>query len=596
MAQSPITENSNLSTCVILSNGSEIQNQFYDQLIEIRIEKGINKVSEAEIILRDGDAADQNFMITDSGFFAPGAEITIQLGYEGHNETVFIGLVTKISIMIDDLDGSRLIVICNDKAIKATVTKKNAIFLNMTDSAIIEQIAQSWGLQTDVSSTSVQNKDMVQFYVSDWSFMVTRAEINGMVIITDNGKLTMSTPSVSDNSALSITYGYDLHEFDCELDATYQFSGVQGNSWDMSSQNIINASAETPNSNKQGNISASNLAAVLDVGTANINSGTDLEMDSLQAWSNATLLKSNLSRFKGTVLFQGSALANPNSLITLNGLSSRFNGDAYVSRVVHKFDSSGWMTEAGIGMSEKWYTESSGNINPNASGLLPGVKGLQTGIVKKIDQDPDNEFRVEVKIPILGDDSQSVWARLSSFYVGNSFGAYFMPEINDEVVLGFMNDDPRFPIILGSLYSTAIPSPITPDDTNSIKTIITSSLLQIKFDDKNKVITILTPGGNSIVLSDLDKGILLTDQNNNTIQLNDKGISINSQSDINISATNGISIQGTTISMSGTESISGSAGTVSLTGDEATSITGSGECTVSSDGELSIHGAMVMIN
>jgi uncharacterized protein involved in type VI secretion and phage assembly len=278
------------------------------------------------------------------------------------------------------------------------------------------------------------------------------------------------------------------------------------------------------------------------------------------------------------------------------GVSSRFNGNAFITGVTHTIDDGRWNTEVKLGLSSEWFVEKHPVTAPNASGLIPGIKGLQTGIVKKIDEDPDNEFRVQVEIPILGADGDMVWARLSTFYNGNGIGAFFMPEINDEVILGFMNDDPRFPVILGSVYSSSIAAPETPDENNTIKTIITKSKLQLKFDDEKKVITLLTPGGNTLVISDEDKGITLTDQNNNKIKMDDSGIVVDSASDLTLKAANAVKIQGATISVDGDQSISNSAPSISITGDQSTSISGSASCDVSSDGQMSVKGSVVMIN
>ncbi|TNE54004.1 MAG: type VI secretion system tip protein VgrG [Bacteroidetes bacterium] len=595
MAQSPLTEKANLLSFRILVEGNEISGSYHDQVIEIRTEQDINQVGEAEIILRDGNPAKQDFPISDSDTFKPGNKIEIQMGYEGSNETVFKGMVLRMLLQVGDADGSRLKIHCREDSMKMTINRKNAIFLDQTDSSIMEQIASDYSLSASVDSTSLTHKKMVQFYASDWDFVLKRAAANGLVVYMDSGELKVTKPQVSESPELLLTYGKDIREFDCELDATYQYSGVEAKSWSIENQALISATGESPGLNSQGNISSDSLSEALGVGTINRDSNAFLEQEGIQAWANASWLRSGLSRFQGTISFQGSSLAKLNSLIQLEDLSERFNGNAYISGVYQQIDHQGWTTEVRIGLSPEWMEES-GAPEAKASGLLPGVNGLQTGIVKKIDEDPDGEFRVQVEIPILGAEGSAVWARLATFYTGNSIGAYFMPELNDEVVLGFMNDDPRYPIILGSVYSKSIAAPETPDADNTIKTIITSSKLQLKFDDQNKVITLLTPGGNQAVLSDQDKGITLTDQNQNKITMNDQGITIDSQSAINIKATDSIKMNAPTIELTGTESIKESAPSISLSGDESVSVTGSGSCSVSSDGETSIKGSAVMIN
>ena len=90
-------------------------------------------------------------------------------------------------------------------------------------------------------------------------------------------------------------------------------------------------------------------------------------------------------------------------------------------------------------------------LAPGASGLLPPIAGLQTGIVKQVAKDPGGQFRVALELPLLQMPGQLVWARLASFYASNKIGEVFYPEVGDEVVAGFMNQDPRYPVILGSL-------------------------------------------------------------------------------------------------------------------------------------------------
>ena len=449
MPSSPIVEETNLVTYEILSAGKEIPETF--EVLSIRVEQHVNRIAEAEIILRDGSAAEQTFEITDSDTFKPGVAIEIKLGYHTQSDSIFKGIVTRQIIKIDDVNGSRLQVICKDEALKLTISRKNAIFTDIKDSALIEKIAGDNGLSTEVSATTVEHKEIVQYYATDWDFVISRAEANGLIVVTDNGKLTVAKPAVDTASDLQVQFGYDIMEFDGEINATSQYSGVKGSAWDMSSQSVIDASADEPSVNEQGDITGQTLADALAVGTVNLNTSVPILEESVQAWVDAALLKSRLSRFKGNITFQGSIKAKVNTTIKLMGLSSRFNGDAFISGITHNLEDGQWTTEAKIGLSAQWFTENNTVSAPPASGLLPGVRGLQTGIVKKIDGDPDNEFRVQVEIPILGAEGETVWARLSTFYTGNGFGAYFMPEVNDEVILCFMNEDPRFPIILGSV-------------------------------------------------------------------------------------------------------------------------------------------------
>lgn len=594
MPISPLTEETNLISFSILSNGTEIPGTY--QVLSIKLEQHLNRIAEAEIVLLDGNPASQTFEIAESNTFVPGAEIEIRLGYNNKNESVFKGIVVKQKISADTVSGSNITITCKDKALKMAINRNSAIFTDMKDSTAIEKIVGNNGLYTAITATTVEHKEIVQFYATDWDFIISRAEANGMIVITDSGKLTVTKPDISAGPELQLQFGNDIIEFDVEMDATNQYAETKGNAWDMHTQNTINATSAEPSINKQGNLTGKKLSDVLGGETNILNSSTAITSEDIQVWSNAALLKSRLSQFRGTLVFQGSSKAKVNTTINLGGLSNRFNGDAFVSGVIHTVEDGQWHTEVKIGMTAEWFSEKHSISAPEASGLLPGVKGLQTGIVKKMYEDPENQFRVQVEIPLLGAEGEAVWARLATFYAGKNIGAYFMPEVGDEVLLGFMNEDPRFPIILGSVYSSANPAPEIPDENNSIKALITQSKLQLKFDDENKIITILTPSGNTMILSDEAKKITILDQNSNKIEMSSEGISLESSASINIKAAQHVKIEGMTVNITGEQSFSASANEVAVIGDMSTSVKGGAECTISSDGKLSAKGAMVNIN
>lgn len=557
MPSSPLIEETNIFSYSILSGGEDINAEY--GVLGITITQEVNKIGQAKIVLRDGSTAEKKFEVIDKDKFKPGSEIEIKLGYQSKNDSIFKGVVVKQSIRVDEGSISKLEITCKDKADSLTRNRENATFTEIKDSDLIQQLIEGAGLTASVTATTIEHKEIVQSDSTSWDLLNIRAAINGMVVVTDvvdgKNKVTVDIPELSDAPELQIQFGYDMVEFDTEIDATNQYSGVECSAWDIATQAMITATAEEPTINEQGDETGEDLSEALSAGVKKLKTSGFMTEDELQTWADAELLRLRLSRFTGSVTFHGSAKAKANSTIKLLGLSDRFNGNAYISGVTHTVDSGRWQTVAQIGLPAESFAEVNAVSSPTASGLIPGINGLQTGIVKKVNEDPDNEFRVQVTMPILGEDSDPVWARLSTFYAGNGVGAYFMPEVNDEVILGFMNDDPRFPIILGSVFSSSIPAPETPDEENTIKTLMTQGKLQLKFDDENKELTVVTPGLNTIVLSDKAKGVTITDQNENTIQMDDKGVVIESKSALSIKAANAIKIEGDSIELSGSSKL-----------------------------------------
>jgi uncharacterized protein involved in type VI secretion and phage assembly len=169
---------------------------------------------------------------------------------------------------------------------------------------------------------------------------------------------------------------------------------------------------------------------------------------------------------------------------------------------------------------------------------------LQIGVVVQIEEDPNNEFRIKVRIPALSENGEGVWARLATLNASSEMGSYFIPNVDDEVILGCLGNNPDTPVILGSLYSSAKPMPFPIESDNFKKGFVTKEGTQIILDDEKKAIELSTKKGNKLLISDDEKGFVLEDENQNKITMNQDGISIESCKDFIVKATGDVKIEG----------------------------------------------------
>ena len=127
------------------------------------------------------------------------------------------------------------------------------------------------------------------------------------------------------------------------------------------------------------------------------------------------------------------------------------------------------------------------------------MNGLQIGTVAS-NEDPEGEHRVRVRMPLVNEQADGVWARVASLDAGNQRGFFFRPEIGDEVVVGFLKDDPRRAVILGMLTSSAKPAPLKGSDDNHEKVYQSRTGMRLYFNDDKKVVLLETPAGNRVTL------------------------------------------------------------------------------------------------
>jgi uncharacterized protein involved in type VI secretion and phage assembly len=151
--------------------------------------------------------------------------------------------------------------------------------------------------------------------------------------------------------------------------------------------------------------------------------------------------------------------------------------------------------------------------------------GVMVGIVTN-NQDPDKLGRVKVKIPRLSEKDESNWARIATFMAGKERGAFFLPEVDDEVLVAFEEGDINLPYIIGALWNGVDkPFETNSDGKNDKRVIKSRSGHLIRLDDKdgNEKIEIIDKTGNNLI----------------TIDTKNNKITISSDKDIELSATKG---------------------------------------------------------
>ncbi|HEX2580471.1 MAG TPA: type VI secretion system tip protein VgrG [Dongiaceae bacterium] len=596
---SPAENSSSLPSYQIKVNGKPIASDLQVEVIEAWL--FLNRIPKARIVLYDGTPAARDFPVSNLETFAPGGKVEIALGYEGKNTKIFAGVITKQCLEVSEQNASRLIVEMADSAIKMTLQRKTAAFAKITDATLIEKLIKANGLKASVARTKLKQESLVQYDASDWDMMVTRAQANGFVVSVSDGTVTVARPDTQQNATLRAEYGEAILDLSAELDATTQLqpSAIKSYGWDSKTLKLAAFGPGSVPVKEPGNISSDALARVFGLDSVGYQTSAPLDNEELKEWSSAELLRSRLAKIRGEVRFQGNALASPGKVIELAGVGKRFNGPVLVSGTHHSVRNNLWVTTVQFGLDAQSYAVEKQDIaSPSAAGLLPPAGGLQVGLVKKLGKDEAGGFRILVTLPLVRNrDDQGLWARLATAYASNGTGLLFVPEVGDEVIVAFMNDDPRYPVILGSLYGKKHAPPYPFDEKNSKKAIVTCSKLEITFDEENKTIEIKTPGKHQITLDDKGKQIAVRDSNGNSLSMTKSGIELKSAGNLTITAKGKVAIEAQSnlalaakgnASMDGMQIIHNAKGKFSAQGKAAAE--------VSSSGLLTLRGTLVKIN
>jgi len=183
------------------------------------------------------------------------------------------------------------------------------------------------------------------------------------------------------------------------------------------------------------------------------------------------------------------------------------------------------------------------------------IAGVVVGVVTNT-QDPAGLGRVKVKFPWLSESEESSWARVATPMAGKGRGFYFLPEVEDEVLLAFEHGDARFPYVLGALWNGQDKPPENNENgENNIRSIKSRSGHVIRLNDtdgEEKIEIIDKSGKNTIVIDTAKNTINLSSEKDitlsaskGTIKLDAQKIEIKSAADTKIEAGAGMDVKAT---------------------------------------------------
>lgn len=540
-------------TSTISSGGSVLDATC--EVLSIDIRKEVDRLPHAEVRIIDGDAAQRKFKASNGSFWKPGATIEIKLRYEGgQDQTVFHGVVVRHAVEVT-AQGSVLIVGCKDAAVCLTAARKSAVFQKKTDDKIIKELVEAAGLECgSIPTTKPAHPEMVQYQCTPWDFILSRADAQGLLTVVESGKLSMSAMKISGKPEYKFEYGItEIYELEIEADASYQPQAVKSVAWDPKKQQPTAVSEAQNVQLSPGNLDGAKLGEAMGTGTRMLSHPVPISEDELQAWADAEMARSRMGLLRGRIVVPGIGGIKLLDVISIEGVGDRFNGDTVVTGLRHRVDARSWQTDVQFGLSPERFARKPDILDAPAAGLLPAIAGLQIGIVADFEEDPDNELRLKVIIPgVDAKKSAAVWARLATPEAGKGRGYFFRPEANDEVVVGFLNCDPRCPVILGSLFGSKNTPPEAMGELsaeNEKRGIVTKKGTKIGFVDGDDASVFIETEKAKLLLDDGEEKLSLSDQHGNSITLDKDGIVIKSAKALSIEAEKAVQIKGSEVNV-----------------------------------------------
>lgn len=411
--------------------------------------------------------SDPQFTITDAATFQIGQALTVSLpDITGTIALVFDGEITDLGVEPDLNGNNQLVVGAMDKGHRLASETKLRTFADKTYSDIVSTIASDARMGTDVTATSPAIPYVVQT-VNNYAFLWELARRVGYDWWVDAGKLCFK-PSPT-TAGPTLTYGGTLLEFRVRYSGATKSSKITVQGWDPATQAAVTgddastvSGTTLPKIGSDAPLATNGRAKAKTEWAKEVKTGAFMARTTTEAQAVAQALAQQADATE--VFARGMAMSTPTLVpgktVEIENMGTKVSGSYYVTSVEHTFG------ESGPGVTTRF---TAGNRAPvgladllggPASAAAPwGANGLVAGVVTNI-QDPDKSGRVKVKFPSLSTADESAWARVIAPGAGQTRGIEFLPEINDEVMVGFEQGDLRYPVVLGGVWSKKFMPPI----------------------------------------------------------------------------------------------------------------------------------------
>jgi phage baseplate assembly protein V len=176
-------------------------------------------------------------------------------------------------------------------------------------------------------------------------------------------------------------------------------------------------------------------------------------------------------------------------------------------------------------------------------------------------KDPDKLGRVKVKFPTINDEETSHWAPISSLGAGKDRGWFFLPEIDDEVLVMFAHGEVSRPVVVGALWNGEDAPPDQNGGGNERRMIVSREGHKIVFDDDAGTITFTDGAGTAKVEMDGSKIVVETSgdaefaAHSDSLAVKAQTVEMTASMNVTLDASQDISMSGTKVTLSGGSSL-----------------------------------------
>lgn len=564
-------------------DGQDAPVQTMRRLREVSVESSLHLPDVATVIFRD-----PQLELIDDDVFRLGATLQVSTRVAGVRGELFDGEIVEIEPRFTQHD-QFLVIRAFDRLHRLARGTCTRSFQNVSDMDLVRKIAGEVGLSAETGSATFVHDYVFQNNQTNLAFLQQRAAQLGYLLYVDGTRL-LCVPPKGEGEAVRLKWGVNLSEFLPRLSSLNQHARTMTRSWDPKTKQAIlgqAAAAEGAPSVGEKRTSEDVTQAFGAQPVHTVTQQVVRQQGLADAFAQAAANRAAERLIEASGVCGGNPAITAGVPLSISAVGERFSGTYYVSTAVHSYQTdSGYTTEFQVsGQHTSGIAAALGVGRPETA-----QRGLAVGIVTN-NHDPEGWGRVKVKYPGLTEDHESDWARVASVGGGDRRGLMALPEVNDEVIVGFEMGDIHHPYVLGGLWNGA-DAPPRPNAAIVKGGKVIQRLLrsrrghQLTFDDSEEsaFVQLQSARGHRLTFSDKagDEHILIEDRAGNRITLATPSntLTVDVAGDVKVNARGGVNLQAMT-------SLKAQAPNIELNGSASVKITG---------GVVEVQGGLIKLN
>jgi len=456
MSPAAATAENHVASYQITLDGAELKPELMNALGEIKIVDSLMLPDSLDLTMfinsYDKVKAAQD---VDGQPFKIGADLVVKAGAledQAPMTTVFEGQVVAIDADFGH-GGISLGVRAYDLGHKLMRTRKARVFKKQTISDAVKSVLGENGLSPDVTSTNVTMDWLQQDNETDWDFIWRLARGIGYWLLID-GKTARFVPAedVVKQETIELAWPDTIASFHPRVTGAQQVKTVTAKAWDPKAKRVFSSSAGASKELSKIGLQRSEVSNDLGGGAIHISNSSAVDQAEVEDLAEATLNRIATAYVEAEAHIPGNPKVKAGVTLKITGVGTQFSGEYLVGTVRHSLSGGGsFDTFVSTG------TSTPSSLAAMTGGGSNGGNGkfgdrLVIGLVSN-NKDDEKLGRVKVKFPALDDTLESDWLRIATPNAGPQRGVLMLPQVNDEVIVGFENGDTRRGYVLGSLWN-----------------------------------------------------------------------------------------------------------------------------------------------